>query len=233
MGVRARHAASYHAPCPSPLPAAARPQRVPCGVAHQTLARRATHEEVVKGSRFVAYVAPLAAPDEAEALVEAVRAAHPEAGHVAWATLWGEARRWSDDGEPGGTAGRPMLEVLEKRGLDRVAAAVARRFGGVKLGSGGLARAYGGAVASAIDAAEVVFEPDRDAFEVVAPFADADALLRALHGRSDVVLAAPAYAPDGVVLTGTVVREAASGLETAVADLTRGRGRWRATPIDP
>ncbi len=201
-------------------------------MAHRTLARRTEREDVIKGSRFHAVVAPLAAPDEAEALVAAVRAAHPEAGHVAWATLWGTARRWSDDGEPGGTAGRPMLEVLEKRGLDRVVAAVARRFGGVKLGAGGLARAYGGAVAKAADAAGVVFEPDRDAFQLAAPFADVDALLRALQARSDVVVAAPEYGPDGVVLTGTVLREVADELASLVADLTRGRGRWRATPID-
>jgi uncharacterized YigZ family protein len=201
-------------------------------VAHRTLARRAHHEDVIKGSRFVAVVAPLEAPDGAEALVTSVRAAHPEAGHVCWATLWGEARRWSDDGEPGGTAGRPMLEVLEKRGLDRVVAAVARRFGGVKLGAGGLARAYGGAIAKAVDAAGVVFVPDRDAFRVAAPFADADALMRALQARVDVVLRAPDYGPDGVVLTGTVLREAAEELAALVADLTRGRGRWRATRID-
>lgn len=201
-------------------------------MAHRTVARRTQHEDVIKGSRFVAVVAPLAAPEEAEALVAAVRAAHPEAGHVAWATLWGDARRWSDDGEPGGTAGRPMLEVLEKRGLDRVAAAVARRFGGVKLGAGGLARAYGGAVAKAVDAAGVAFVPDRDAFRVAAPFADADALLRALQARADVVLAPPDYGAEGVVLTGTVLRSAADELATLVADLTRGRGRWHATPID-
>ena len=201
-------------------------------MAHRTLARRAEHEDVIKGSRFHAVVAPLAAADEVELLVAAVRVAHPEAGHGAWATLWGDARRWTDDGEPGGTAGRPMLEVLEKRGLDRVVAVVARRFGGVKLGAGGLARAYGGAVAKAVDAAGVVFEPDRDAFRVAAPFADVDVLLRALQGRDDVVVATPDYGPDGVVLTGTVLREAADELATLVADLTRGRGRWRATPVD-
>lgn len=188
--------------------------------------------DLVKGSRFVAVVAPLAAPDGAETLVAAVRAAHPEAGHVCWASRWGDARRWSDDGEPGGTAGRPMLEVLEKRGLDRVVAAVARRFGGVKLGAGGLARAYGGAVAKAVDAAGAAFVPDRDAFRLAAPFADADALLRALQARADVVVAAPDYGADGVVLTGTVLRATADELAALVADLTRGRGRWSASRID-
>jgi uncharacterized YigZ family protein len=201
-------------------------------MAYRTLRRRATHEDVVKRSRFVAVVAPLASPDEAEALVAEVRAAHPEAGHVCWALAWGEQRRWSDDGEPGGTAGRPMLEVLDKRGLDRAVAVVARRYGGVKLGAGGLARAYGGAVARAVDAAGTAFVPDRDAIEVDAPFADADALLRALAACPEVALDAPGYGARGVELTGTVLRDARATVEALVADVTRGRARVRSTPLD-
>jgi uncharacterized YigZ family protein len=200
-------------------------------MAHHTLRRRATHEDVVKRSRFVAVVAPMASPDQAEALVAEVRAAHPDAGHVCWALVWGVQRRWSDDGEPGGTAGRPMLEVLDKRGLDRVVAVVARRFGGVKLGAGGLARAYGGAVARAADAAGTAFVPDRDAIRVEAPFADADALLRALAACPEVALDAPAYGADGVELSGTVLRDAGSRVEALVADVTRGRARWRSVPV--
>lgn len=201
-------------------------------MAHATLARAAEHADLVKGSRFVAWVGPLARLSDAEARIAAVRAAHPEAGHVAWALRWGDERRWSDDGEPGGTAGRPMLEVLEKRGLDRVVAVVARRFGGVKLGAGGLARAYGGAVARAVDAAGVAFVPDLDAFRVEAPFADADVLLRALHGRADVRLDEPAYGAAGVELRGTVLRATSADLERELTDRTRGRARWRATPLD-
>jgi len=199
-------------------------------MAHRTLAGPATHEEVVKGSRFVATVTPVADPDAAAAAVDAVRAAHPEAHHVCWALRWGEVRRWNDDGEPGGTAGRPMLEVLEKRGVDRVLATVARRFGGVKLGAGGLARAYAGTVARALDRASVVDVPDRDRFRIDAPFADADALLRALHARADVTLAAPTYAAAGVILEGRVLREGGGALDQLVADLTRGRGRCARTP---
>jgi hypothetical protein len=113
-----------------------------------------------------------------------VVAAERDAAHVAWAWRWGETLRWSDDGEPGGTAGRPMLEVLTKRDLDRTVALVARVFGGVKLGAGGLARAYGGAVARALDAARVVEVPDRRAFAVRAGFADVDVLLRLLDDES-------------------------------------------------
>jgi putative IMPACT (imprinted ancient) family translation regulator len=110
-------------------------------MAHRTLARRAEHEDVVKGSRFVALVAPLEGLEDAERVLAASRARHPHATHHAFAMRWGSMMRASDDGEPGGTAGRPMLEVLLKHELDHVAAVVARTFGGTKLGAGGLARA--------------------------------------------------------------------------------------------
>jgi uncharacterized YigZ family protein len=197
-----------------------------------TLTGRASHVEVVKRSRFAATIAPLARPDEAEALVADVRAHHPDANHVCWALVWGTERRWSDDGEPGGTAGRPMLEVLDKRGLDRVAAVVARRFGGVKLGAGGLARAYGGAVARALDAGHTIVVPDRDTFVLRAAFGDADALLRALSSRDDVDLAPATYDAEGLVLHGTVESARAAGLDVLVADLTRGDAEIQRTPID-
>lgn len=197
---------------------------------YRTLDRRASHVEVVKRSRFEATVAPIARPDGVEALVAEVRASHPDANHVCWAVVWGAERRWSDDGEPGGTAGRPMLEVLDKRGLDRVAAVVARRFGGVKLGAGGLARAYGGAVARALDTARTIVVPDRETFVLRAAFGDADALLRTLSGRDDVQLAPAAYDAGGVVLRGTVETARAAELDVLVADLTRGDAEIRRTP---
>ncbi len=199
---------------------------------YRTLARRASHTEVVKRSRFEAIVAPLVHPEGAEALVIEARAAHADANHVCWALLWGSERRWSDDGEPGGTAGRPMLEVLDKRGLDRVAAVVVRRFGGVKLGAGGLARAYGGAVARALDGARIVDVPDRETFVLRAAFGDADALLRGLAARDDVELSPTAYDADGVVLQGTVESAGAAELDALVADLTRGHGDLQRTPLD-
>ncbi len=197
-----------------------------------TLARRSSHVEVVKRSRFEATVGPLTRPGDVEAWVHGARSAHPDANHVCWALVWGTERRWSDDGEPGGTAGRPMLEVLDKRGLDRVAAIVVRRFGGVKLGAGGLARAYGGAVARALDAAGTTVVPDRDAFVLRAGFGDADALLRTLAGRADVAVAPADFDADGLVLRGTVESASADAFEVLVADLTRGEADLRRTPVD-
>jgi putative IMPACT (imprinted ancient) family translation regulator len=200
-------------------------------MAHRTLAAVSRHDDVVKGSRFRAVVAPLGRPEDAEAWVARVRDEDAAAGHVAWAWRWGAVVRWSDDGEPGGTAGRPMLEVLAKRDLDRTVAVVARVFGGVKLGAGGLARAYGGAVARALDLARVVVVPDRRAFEVRAPFAEVDALLRTLAG-SGIDHEPAEFGPDGVAVRGRVLADQADALAARAIEVTRGRARWAWRP-DP
>jgi putative IMPACT (imprinted ancient) family translation regulator len=197
-------------------------------MAHRTLAGIARHEETVKGSRFRATVAPLAAPAEAQAWVERVRAEERDAGHVAWAWRWGATMRWSDDGEPGGTAGRPMLEVLAKRDLDRAIAVVARVYGGVNLGAGGLARAYGGAVARALDGAAIVEVPDRRAFVVRVAFGDVDVLLRRLAHPA--VAHRPAeFHGEGVDVRGLVLADEADAVAALAVEATRGRARWRWT----
>jgi putative IMPACT (imprinted ancient) family translation regulator len=109
------------------------------------------HED--RGSRFLAWV--FRAPDEdaLRARLEQLRALHPKARHHCWAWFGDASRyRFHDDGEPGGTAGRPMLQVLEGSGMVEVGAVCVRYFGGVKLGTGGLARAYSGATARAAEA---------------------------------------------------------------------------------
>jgi uncharacterized YigZ family protein len=121
-----------------------------------TLAAPARHELVVKKSRFLGCVEPCADRAAALARVAALRAEHPGAAHVCWALMAGGHSAAHDDGEPGGTAGRPMLEVLRHQGLDGVLATVVRYWGGVKLGAGGLVRAYTDGVAQALLAAEKV-----------------------------------------------------------------------------
>jgi uncharacterized YigZ family protein len=115
-----------------------------------TLAQAATSELLIRKSRFIACVQPVAGRAEALAVVERLRAEHPGAAHVCWALLAGGQSAANDDGEPGGTAGRPMLEVLRHQDLQGVLATVVRYFGGAKLGAGGLVRAYTDAVARAL-----------------------------------------------------------------------------------
>src|SRR3954469_8045405 len=115
-----------------------------------TLARPVHSELLIKKSRFIGCVQPVAGRPEAQAIVEGLRAEHPGAAHVCWALLAGGQSAANDDGGPGGTAGRPMLEVLRHQQLEGVLATVVRYFGGVKLGAGGLVRAYTDAVAQAL-----------------------------------------------------------------------------------
>ena len=121
-----------------------------------SLAAPAHHELVIKKSRFIACVEPMPGRDEAQARVAQLKAEHPDAAHVCWALLAGGQSAANDDGEPGGTAGRPMLDVLRHQDLQGVMASVVRYFGGVKLGAGGLVRAYTDAVAQALLSAEKV-----------------------------------------------------------------------------
>lgn len=119
-----------------------------------TLAAAVHAELLIRKSRFVGCVEPVDGRPAALARVAALRAAHPGASHVCWALLAGGDSAAVDDGEPGGTAGRPMLEVLRHHDLDGVVATVVRYYGGVKLGAGGLVRAYTDAVAQALRSAD-------------------------------------------------------------------------------
>jgi uncharacterized YigZ family protein len=123
-------------------------------------AGEAESELVIKNSVFIGSMARARTADDAAAFVERVRQAYPDANHHAWAyRITGGPQAQigsSDDGEPGGTAGRPMLAVLEGRDLRQVVAVGTRYFGGVKLGTGGLVRAYGGCVRAALQELPIV-----------------------------------------------------------------------------
>lgn len=121
-----------------------------------SLSAPAHHELVIKKSRFIACVEPMPGREEALARVARLKAEHPDAAHVCWALLAGGQSAANDDGEPGGTAGRPMLDVLRHQDLQGVMASVVRYFGGIKLGAGGLVRAYTDAVAQALLGADKI-----------------------------------------------------------------------------
>lgn len=110
-------------------------------------------EEVVKQSRFLAISLPFADVEHLSAALNMHR--HDHASHHCWAYRIGDAYRFSDDGEPGGTAGRPILSAINGADVDRVLLIVARWFGGIKLGAGGLVRAYGGAARRCLEQADM------------------------------------------------------------------------------
>ena len=115
-----------------------------------TLAAPAHSELIIKKSRFIGCVQPMPDRASAQAHVDALWKEHPGAAHICWALLAGGQSAAVDDGEPGGTAGRPMLDVLRHQDLEGVLATVVRYYGGVKLGAGGLVRAYTDTVAQAL-----------------------------------------------------------------------------------
>lgn len=112
-------------------------------------------EHIIKKSRFIAYVQHADSPQAAHAFIQSIRDQYPDARHVCWAFIAGEPNNTphvscSDDGEPSGTAGKPMLNVLQHSDVGEVVAVVVRYFGGIKLGTGGLVRAYSGVVTEAM-----------------------------------------------------------------------------------
>ncbi|MEU3215739.1 YigZ family protein [Streptomyces sp. NPDC006971] len=122
---------------------------------YRTVARAGVHETEINRSRFICALAPAATEREAQDFVARVRAEHPTATHNCFAYVIGadaSVQKAGDDGEPGGTAGLPMLQMLTRREMRYVVAVVTRYYGGVKLGAGGLIRAYGGVVGEALDA---------------------------------------------------------------------------------
>jgi uncharacterized YigZ family protein len=194
-------------------------------VRYTTLAEPLTFaDEPVKGSRFVARASPAQGEGDALAAVEAARAAWPDATHHTWAYRLRDGRhRHSDAGEPGGSAGRPILAQIEGHGLSDVVVVVARWFGGTKLGVGGLVRAYGACAGRALDRAVRV--------EVV-PTVE----LVVRHGYDDVGAVQAAFGAFGVEVVDTrwdtdvaaVVRvgeDRRDGLIEALRDRTSGRVR--------
>lgn len=189
-----------------------------------TVSARVRHEgEPTKGSRFIATVMPVADESSAKRALAAVQAEMPDAGHHCWA--WRIAspsiERASDDGEPGGSAGRPILSQLTGRDLVDTAVIVSRYWGGTKLGVGGLVRAYGGAAGDALDLARVEPWVAYVGAIIVHQHSDTDAVVRAMaQVRSadvDVVYAAAVTRHIEVAIDDT------EQLVVAVADATAGR----------
>ncbi|TFI18291.1 YigZ family protein, partial [Herbaspirillum sp. 3C11] len=137
-----------------------------------TLTAAVEIELEIRKSRFIGIVMPVDNRDAAQRQLEQLRMQHRAATHVCWALMAGGQSGMSDDGEPSGTAGRPMLEVLRHHELDGVLAAVVRYYGGIKLGAGGLVRAYTDAIATALKQAQRVERIVYAEVEIAIAYAD-------------------------------------------------------------
>lgn len=162
------------------------------------IARDGRHQTEVKKSRFICSLFRVASEEEARDHIEAVRKQYWDANHncTAWAIGPGQRlQRSSDDGEPSGTAGIPMLEVLRRREITDTLAIVTRYFGGTLLGAGGLIRAYGGTVSAAVDAIGVVERKPLSVVTLRAPYHDAGRIENAIRA-SDFPFGDVAYGMD-------------------------------------
>ena len=141
-----------------------------------------TGEYEEKRSRFIGEIFPVTGEDEAKARITAVRKKYPDARHHCWAWVLPDgAFRWSDDGEPGGTAGAPMLEVLRGANVFGALCVVTRYFGGTLLGSGGLVRAYSKAASLALADAGTEPDPEKAAVTITVPWESIDRIHRLIR----------------------------------------------------
>ncbi|EDM47061.1 YigZ family protein [Marinobacter algicola] len=134
-------------------------------------------ETEIKKSRFIARVAPVLSRDEVKAWLEQARNDHPDARHICWAYQIGRPgaaaeAAMNDDGEPSGTAGKPILSVIQHKDLGDVLVMVIRYFGGIKLGAGGLVRAYAGATEAVLSEVDRVIQQPMSRVTVTMTFAD-------------------------------------------------------------
>lgn len=189
-----------------------------------TLAGPARYQEDIRKSRFLALAEPVGSVQQALQFFQAHSV--PEATHNCWAYKLGNDYRFNDDGEPGGTAGRPILQAIEGQQCDRVAVLVIRWFGGVKLGTGGLVRAYGGTAAQCLRLAEKTELVDEVSVACACAFGDmalVQSRLLALNAR----LQEETFDAAGVRWVWSIPRSIERDAAALFGNLTRGQGNWQ------
>ncbi len=189
-----------------------------------TLSGTGHSDLLIRKSRFIGCVQPIRDRAAAQVEVGRLRQQHPGAAHVCWALMAGGHSAAVDDGEPGGTAGRPMLEVLRHQGLDGVLATAVRYYGGIQLGTGGLVRAYTDCVVQALTGVE---RQEMQKMQVVGcdiPYAFEGVVRRGIEAAGADLLAV-AHAQE-VSLTLRIAERSLSGFVEKVNDAAQGRVTW-------
>lgn len=185
----------------------------------QTLKSSVSTELLIKKSRFLAWVEPIANVDEAKARIAYFKSQYPDARHVCSAFYVDGQTGLSDDGEPSGTAAKPMFQVMNHKRLVNVVAIVVRYFGGIKLGAGGLVRAYGGAVSEALGSAEFIPVESQIPWRVQADFSLESAIRRVLEPFS---LSFDVRYEKQVIITGKVSESEQASLQAALLAVAPG-----------
>jgi uncharacterized YigZ family protein len=191
-----------------------------------TLVEPAIARQEIKKSRFIAAAAPVA--DEAAAKDFIAAQSDPEANHNCWAWRFGQSYRFNDDGEPSGTAGKPILAAIDGQALDGIAIVVTRWFGGILLGSGGLIRAYGGTAALCLREAGKVELVETATASITCPFSDLTRVQARLAALAGVQMREQVFTDTGAILRISAPKTEIDGVTRLVTDLTSGRAliRW-------
>lgn len=183
-------------------------------------------EQEIRKSRFIAIACPV--DTEADAKARLAEVSDPSANHNCWAWRIGQAYRFSDDGEPSGTAGKPILQAIDGQALDRTLVVVTRWFGGILLGSGGLIRAYGGTAALCLRAAAKTEYVERATLTVSLGFSDLALVKARLAALPGLLMDDEAFHESGARLVFRVPAEQAEETSRLVIDLTSGRAEFGA-----
>jgi uncharacterized YigZ family protein len=185
-----------------------------------TLTGLCEYREEIRKSRFIALAAPIASAVEAQAFIE--QHSDLNASHNCWAWKLADQYRSSDDGEPGGTAGRPILAAIEAQDCDQVAVVVIRWYGGIQLGTGGLARAYGGSANKCLQGAERIALISRVQLHCACGFSEL-ALVKLRVAELGGLVLEESFTANGVELQLAVGEAQINTLQMQLADLSRGR----------
>ncbi|VVM84291.1 IMPACT family member YigZ [Pseudomonas fluorescens] len=176
--------------------------------------------EEIRKSRFITFAAPIGSAAEAQTFIE--QHSDLNATHNCWAWKFGDQYRSTDDGEPGGTAGRPILAAIDAQDCDQVAVLVIRWYGGIQLGTGGLARAYGGGANKCLQAAAKVELINRVPVSCSCSFAELTLLKIRLAELGGLVVD-ETFTANGVELQLAIGEAQIETLQNQLADLSRGR----------
>ncbi|MBV4550132.1 IMPACT family protein [Pseudomonas sp. SWRI102] len=185
-----------------------------------TLAGFCEYREEIRKSRFITFAAPITSPAEAQAFIE--QHSDLDATHNCWAWKLGDQYRSNDDGEPGGTAGRPILAAIQAQDCDQVVVLVVRWYGGIQLGTGGLARAYGGGANKCLQNANKVELISRVALHCMCSFAEL-ALVKLRIAECGGLVQTEEFTANGVKLQLAVGEQHIENLQARLADLSRGQ----------
>ncbi|WP_339486537.1 IMPACT family protein [Pseudomonas sp. EL_65y_Pfl2_R95] len=185
-----------------------------------TLDSPCEYQEEIRKSRFITLADHVDNPVAAQAFID--QFSDPNASHNCWAWKVGQQYRFNDDGEPGGTAGRPILAAIEGQGFDQVVVLVIRWYGGIQLGTGGLSRAYGGGANKCLQAGERLLLVERVHCVCHCYFAELPRL-KARLGEFDVLIDHEEFTAQGVELNLAIPPERFNAFTQLLADLTRGR----------